>query len=295
MIALLSLALATEPTVAHVHGWEDNGHFVVETQETSYGQLESDEGDRIDPNLVYGDRYDVWGVRHRTLIRQSRHSAEALPGPINELGWSEWLSGRTFSAGVPTRQLTSDLTLSVRSQGDGSWAEEAWTYHGADDEVITLGIGRSSGGWWPVQTETLHPTAFGQTVRTIHTYPSPDGRWLAVYLENGSRLTMRGVTLASSTWSLHQIRPLVSVLAPDGQSADADTVAERLNENGNGLLQTGTALTARETTTIFFKPGFKSDAERMARRIRGDEIVEPMTWDGPQDIVIALGPPTIAE
>jgi hypothetical protein len=295
MIALLSLALATEPTLAHVHGWEDNSHFVVETRETSYGEIESEEVERIDPTLVYGDRYNLWGARHRTLIRQTHHDADSLPGPTNEAGWTQWLTTRTFTNDQPTRALGDGLTVSIRSKDEGEWTAGKWSYRGSEDETLVVGVQRSGGGWWPVLQEESFMGAWGYTYRSVHLYPSPDERWLAVYVATSGAVTMRGTTLGSSKWTVHQVRPLVSVLAPAGQSSHADAVIEQLSERGNGLLQTGTAQAARETTTVYFKPGFKSDAERMARQIPGDAVVEPMTWQGPQDVVVALGPPPAAD
>lgn len=104
-------------------------------------------------------------------------------------------------------------------------------------------------------------------------------------------MTMRGPTLSHAEWTIHQVRPLVSVLAPEGARQHARAVVEILSKPGNGLIQAGVAQAAREQTVVYFREGFESDAQRIDRQLGSGVTREPMTWEGPQDIVVALGPP----
>lgn len=75
-----------------------------------------------------------------------------------------------------------------------------------------------------------------------------------------------------------------------GAGPATDGIAAKLGDGGFRLMHRGKAQTARQTTEIFFAPGFENDARDVARLVGAvSDAVKPLTWKTPYSITIAAG------
>jgi len=155
--------------------------------------------------------------------------------------------------------------------------------------TLTVGLSRRGERSWPQWTQALDASAMAFLPYTVTTRRSPDGRYAAVVVTQDGAWTMRGALLASSTVHLVPAAPLISVLSPPAMAGARGHIADHLRALRVGAVNAAESLAEREASVVYFADGFESQARAIAGQVSGGATVEPMTWDGAQHVVVALG------
>ena len=278
----LIIAAAAAGGTTTVHGWTTDGWFLVET--VDYDIVRVEETDDHDFVTFHHLRATAPDGRPGRMLR--------LEGdPIDRAPFDRFVAEHPLAGTRSVRKGPQGTQLEVRAEG-GTWSGQGFTATGSmdldgDDPLMTLGLSAAGEGWWPVHTLPLKATAFGAFTYTTTAWFHPSEPWVAIVVDRRELTTMRGPVAAEAQVVFARTRPLVAVLAADRLADRQAKAAEKLATLGT--VTTGEAKKDRQATTVYYAAGFEAEGEAVAQALGA--TAEPMTWEGPQHVVVALGAP----
>jgi len=264
-----------------VHGWTTDDQFVVERDA---GESYVEDNHPAWNSFRRVTVYDTDGQRVHSLDLRSAEGADG----VDRTALEAWLQAHPLAESSAGRVGPRGAHLEARSR-DGSWSGPVYEVQASmdddDDQQIVVGLSRGGEGFWEVHRQTLVATAFGGHEYTASAWFHPSQPLVAVVVDKADRFTMRGPFEGYVTVEMVKTRPLTAVLAPARLADEAEAAAASLR--GMATVTVGEAKKDREATVVYYAEGFGSEAEAIAAKVGGS--VDPMTWDGAQHVVVALG------
>jgi hypothetical protein len=289
--------------VTDVLGWTADGAVVIElARHELYEPEEVADPSSLEPGTVRhvvvlrGDE-----VRHDWVVGSSVPEFAAPRAPASqEAEWVAWRAAHPIARAVRARTGSAGVSLALRVD---PWpGDDAPDQVDCTDQGCSIGAGRddeqetwvrvgltSTDGFWPLLRHRVGaPMWTGWLETSVTAWWSADGRRVIVVVDQPTAPTMRGPSFGTATVTVAPAAPLISVLAHASLGSGAADAAARALA-GLGAVQTGEAQAPREASVVYAKAGFEEVARQIAARVPGGAAVEPMTWDGPQHVVVGLG------
>jgi len=275
-----------------VHGWTTDGLFVHERVASQ--MVEGTEfPDFIEYVVVDVKDVSDQGVEHLEL-------KQGEDGSIDRGAFDAWLTAHPLAGSKAARTGPKGTRLEAHvgpaaalgeyepeTAWHGSVFEAKVEMEGADAAEFRVGLSVGGEGFWELSRQPMQAGAFGGHVYTASAWFHPSEPYVAVVVDMGTLQTMRGPLEGRTQVFVVRTRPMVAVLAPSRLSSSLEATAASIA--GLGTVSTGEAQKERTATVVYFAEGFRSDADAIAAKVSG--TVEPLTWEAPQHIVVALGAP----
>lgn len=300
----LSTALAVDfpaTSLVAVHGWTAEGELVYEVQVWDhYAPAVVEDASDMEPGSVRHVRVQRGDqLVHDWVIGSELPKFVLEPAPPSaEAEWTAWRAAHPLKSGATSQTGPTGARWEMLVQEGGDFlpatckADSCVAYGSMDSDApearaqvaLTPGQGR-----WPLLTWTVASSMWTSSLDTqVHATWSPDGHDLAVFREVETVMMMRGLVFGTLSVDVYDAWPLIGVLTPPKLGkVVSDKVVKAIE--GAGAVQTAEAKAERSTTIVYAKAGFEAEAAAIAAKVPGGATVEPMTWEGPQHLVVAVG------
>jgi hypothetical protein len=276
-------------------GWTRDSRFLAYRQTTTCRGMGGDDGDGGDAGVSF-----ISGPRDvEAVVVEARSGAVekfdleiAAKPAAGAKGFAKWRSAHPL-APVQERAVSPDggrtWLLTGKSGRDLSKVFEDGSLEGLEEETpVSLDI-RARGklwsgeGWTPADCMgNPEGTAFGRW--------SPDSMYVAWFAEVGTCTYTGGCGEQHFDVHVSRAGPSIQVLADRALLPEALAGARSaLERDGYSLISTGVAQDHRVKSVVYARKGMEEAGRNVAAAIPGGATVEPLTWNAPYDLVVALG------